>query len=255
MSCNPCSHEWHTWFSIQAGWTQPVRTWLYQQAGLTTARAILEIGCGTGVITGELARSGSARVVGLDLNTRMLTFARQRGDDVSYVQADAHTLPFPDASFDVIVCHYLLLWLTDPARGVREMARVVRPAGRVLACAEPDYGGRIDHPSEMVPLGRLQAESLRRQGADPELGRRLGELFVAAGLRATVGVMAGHWDLPASPDDGFEAEWTMREHDLAGLLSLDELRQLRIADRQALMEGRRILFVPTFYALGRRGAY
>jgi hypothetical protein len=130
------------------------------------------------------------------------------------------------------------------------MARVVRPAGRVLACAEPDYGGRVDHPPEAVPLGRLQAEALRRQGADPEIGRRLGELFVAAGLEATVGVMAGHWNLPASPGDGFEAEWAMRERDLAGLLAPGELDRLRSLDRRALAEGRRILFIPTFYAVG-----
>ncbi|MEE8391803.1 MAG: methyltransferase domain-containing protein [Anaerolineae bacterium] len=245
--------EWHAWFSVQAGWTRPTRTWLYQQAGLSAACEILDIGCGTGVITEELARLSSARVVGLDLNTRMLDSVRQQGDGASYVQGDAHILPFPDGSFDIVVCHYLLLWLASPALGVREMARVVRPSGYVLACAEPDYGGRIDHPPEMVPMGRLQAKALRRQGADPELGRRLGELFVAAGLQTPVGVMTGSWNLPTSPDGGFKAEWAMRERDLASLLSSEELRQLRVADRHALTNGRRILFVPTFYALGKRG--
>jgi SAM-dependent methyltransferase len=237
---------------VQAGWTRPTRTWLYRQAGLARADAVLEVGCGTGVVAAELARLGEARVVGLDLETGVLAFARQRGDGVTYVQGDAHALPFPGGSFDVVVCHYLLLWLEDPAQAMREMARVVRPAGVVLACAEPDYGGRVDYPPEMDALGRLQAEALCRQGADPEIGRRLGELFVAAGLQATVGVMAGRWELPASPDDGFEAEWAMREHDLAGLLPPEELRRLRAVDRQALAAGPRVLFVPTFYALGRK---
>ncbi|MCP4537452.1 MAG: methyltransferase domain-containing protein [Chloroflexi bacterium] len=246
------SEEWHNWFSVQAGWTRPTRTWLYQQIGLTTVRTILEVGCGTGVIVGELAHLTSARIIGLDLNKRALAFARQRGDDVGYIAGNAHILPFPDNSFDVVVCHYLLLWLTDPAQGMREMARVVRPTGHILACAEPDYGGRVDHPPEMVPLGRLQAKALRRQGADPELGRRLGELFVAAGLWATVGVMAGGWNVPISPNDGFEAEWAMRERDLDGLIDPRELGRLRSLDRQALAEGRRMLFVPTFYALGKK---
>ena len=48
----------------------------------------------------------------------------------------------------------------------------------------------------------------------------------------------------------FEAEWRMREHDLAGVLTAKELHRLRAIDRQALEEGRRTLFVPTFYALG-----
>jgi SAM-dependent methyltransferase len=245
--------EWHAWFSVQAGWTRATRTWLYQQAGLAQARAVLEVGCGTGVVAGELAHLSSARVLGLDVDAGVLALARRREGGVTCVQGDAHALPFPDGSFDVVVCHYLLLWLADPAQGVREMARVVRPAGAVLVCAEPDYGGRVDHPAEMVGLGRLQAEALRRQGADPELGRRLGELCAAAGLRATVGVMAGRWDLPASSDGGFEAEWAMRERDLAGLVPAWELRRLRSVDRQALVAGRRILFVPTFYAFGRKG--
>ena len=244
--------RWHTWFSVQAGWTRAMRTRLYQQAGLAYARAVLEVGCGTGVIAGELASLSAARVVGLDLDARMLALACQQGSSVTYVQGDAHALPFPGGSFDVVACHYLLLWLADPARGVREMARLVRPGGTLLACAEPDYGGRVDYPAEMAALGRLQAEALRRQGADPEIGRRLGELFVAAGLQATVGVMAGRWELPASPGSEFEAEWAMRERDLADLLPVKELHRLRDVDRGALAAGRRTLFVPTFYALGKK---
>ena len=132
------------------------------------------------------------------------------------------------------------------------MVRVARLGGHVIACAEPDYGGRIDFPPEMISVGKLQAEALRRQGADSEMGRRLGGLFTAAGLRATVGVMAGQWDLSDSPDEGFEIEWAMRERDLANLLSIEELGRLRAIDSQALLEGRRILYVPTFYALGRK---
>ena len=246
------TNEWHSWFSVQAGWTQATRSWLYEQAGLAEARRVLEVGCGTGVIASELIRCGAGNVWGLDIDTEMLVGARDCERACTLVQGDGHSLPFPDNCFDIVVCHYLLLWLKDPARGVEEMARVVRQAGSVLACAEPDYGGRIDHPPELVELGRLQAKSLRRQGAKPEIGRQLGELFSAAGLQTTVGVMAGTWDLPGSPDDGFEAEWRMRERDLAGLIEKKELHRLRSVDRQALEKGRRTLFVPTFYAIGRK---
>jgi SAM-dependent methyltransferase len=243
---------WHAWFTQQASWTRATRRWLYREARLGQAENILEVGCGTGVIVGELTRVTPARLEGLDIDPMMLNFAMQQKSRVTYIQGDAHALPFPDASFDAVVCHYLLLWLADPVRGVREMARVARPDGRVLACAEPDYGGRIDHPPEMVALGQRQTEALRRQGADPEIGRRLGEIFVAAGLQAVVGTMAGQWHAPAKPDGEFEAEWTMREHDLNGVLPSEELRRLRAIDRRALEKGRRALFVPTFHALGRR---
>ncbi len=247
--------EWHAWFSVQADWTRQTRLWLYEQARLAQAKAILEVGCGTGVIAGELAQSPTC-VVGLDIDPAMLSFARQQWGSITFTRGDAHTLPFADGSFDAVVCHYLLLWLADPALGVQEMARVTRPGGCVLVCAEPDYGGRIDHPPELVYVGQLQAKALRRQGANPEAGRRLGELFAAAGLRATVGTMAGQWEAPptanAAPDAGFEAEWAMRERDLAGLIAPEELERLRAIDRRALAEGRRTLYVPTFYALSAK---
>lgn len=240
--------DWHAWFAVQAGWTKPAREWLYRQAGLERVTTALEVGCGTGVITAELVRLGVRRVVGLDLDAAMLAFARREAA-VRWLQGDAHALPFADGAFDLVVCHYLLLWLTRPARALAEMARVTAAGGAVLACAEPDYGGRIDHPPELVEAGRLQAEALRRQGADPLAGRRLGEWFTAAGLQTTVGVMGGCWQLP---DDGWQAEQSMRERDLRGWLPPDELERLRQVERQAVLDGRRVLYVPTFYALGRK---
>ena len=187
MPCPNTSKEWHAWFTQQASWTQQTRRWLYRQARLSQANDVLEVGCGTGVIAEELARLGPARVMGLDIDPAMLTFTRQWESRVTYVQGDIHTLPFPDGVFDIVACHYLLLWLAEPVQGVREMARVARPGGHVLACAEPDYGGRIDHPPELVRLGQLQVDALRRHGADPEMGRRLGELFAAADLHPQAG--------------------------------------------------------------------
>ncbi len=241
----------HDWFTTQAQWTRPTRLWLYRQAGLSQARAVLEVGCGTGVIATEVAGLSRARVTGLDVDAGMLALARQEAPGVLLVQGDAHALPFPDGCFDLVLCHFLLLWLRDPAQGLQEMARVVRPGGAVLACAEPDYGGRIDHPPELVRLGRLQAEALRRQGANPEAGRRLGEWFSSAGLATTVGVVAGQWSAPAPPDADLDAEWAMRRQDLAGMLEPKELDHLEQVDRAALQEGTRVLFVPTFYAWGR----
>jgi len=244
--------DWHHWFTHQASWTQATRRWLYEQVGLVGARTVLEVGCGTGVIAREVARRGPA-VTGLDLDAEMLIIARQEAPAVRLVQGDAHALPFPDGTFDVVLCHYLLLWLADPAQALREMARVVCPGGVVLACAEPDYGGRVDHPSELARLGQLQTESLRQQGADPQAGRRLGELFAAAGLEATVGVMAGQWERPSPAS--LDAEWTMRRHDLAGMLPAEELERLEEIDRAAAASGQRVLYVPTLYAWGRKGSF
>lgn len=245
--------EWHDWFTVQARWTRETRLWLYRQAGLSEARAVLEVGCGSGVIAEELACLTPGRVVGLDLDLRMVELAHRRSSNVLYLQGDAYALPFPSDCFDIVVSHYLFLWLTHPERAANEMARVVRVGGSVLACAEPDYGGRVDYPPALSESGRLQAEALRRQGADPQIGRRLGELFVEAGLQVTLGVMGGQWELPATGAGAeFDAEWDMRERDLAALCAPDRLRYWRELDRRALESGRRVLFVPTFYAWGRK---
>ena len=246
--------EWDAQFTRQAGWTRGTRTHLYRRANLLRAARVLDVGSGTGVVTEELAARTQGEVVGVDLDPEMVAFARRRGGRADYRGGDAHALSFREGWFDVVACHFVLMWCRDPAQVAREMVRVTRPGGSVLVCAEPDYGGRIDHPPELVVLGQRQTDALREQGADPEIGRRLGEIFSAAGLRAMVGTMAGQWRVPAkpgdAPDDEFEAEWAMRERDLNGILPPEELRRLRAIDRQALEEGHRILFVPTFYALG-----
>jgi len=183
----------------------------------------------------------------------LLAFAARRHGGVSFARGDAHGLPFGPGAFDVVLCHFVLLWLERPRQALEEMVRVVRPGGWVVACAEPDYGGRIDHPPELAPLGEMQREALRRQGADPEMGRRLAGLFAGAGLQVTVGTLAGQWQRPAAPGEAFEAEWRMRAWDLGDAIAPDELARLKEADRQAMERGERVLFVPTFYALGQKG--
>jgi hypothetical protein len=131
------------------------------------------------------------------------------------------------------------------------MRRVTRPGGAVLALAEPDYGGRIDYPRELAELGRWQAESLQRQGVDPEIGRKLAGVFVRAGLRQVEsGVMGGEWAYPAAAGET-SLEWSVLESDLAGQIAPQDLQKLRQSEAAATQNGERVLFVPTFYAWGR----
>ncbi len=210
---------------------------------------VLDVGSGTGVVTEELAARSQGQVIGVDLDPEMIDFAQARGGAAEYRSGDAHDLPFPDAWFDVTACHFLLLWCRDPARAAQEMVRVTRPGGTVLVCAEPDYGGRIDHPE--LPIGRWQAEALRSEGADPFMGRKLRELFALPGVRdADVGVIHGLWDLVTLCAE-FDAEWALWDRSLAGMIPSDELARLKEADRAAIESGARLAFMPTFHALVR----
>jgi SAM-dependent methyltransferase len=239
--------EWDAQYSRQAGWTRGTRLHLYRRVGLLRAKRVLDVGAGTGCVTEELASRTGAQVTGIDIERDMVAFARQRGGRASYQWGDGHDLPFPDGSFDVTACHFLLLWCRDPAQVAREMVRVTRPGGAILVCAEPDYGGRIDYPD--LPVGRWQGMALRREGADPEIGRRLRGLFARAGSRnVVVGLIPGLWDLSTLRSQ-FDAEWALWRRSLADLVPLHELERVRAADRAAIEAGERLVFMPVFYAL------
>lgn len=241
--------NWHARFTQQARWTEPLRRYLLQRAGLSPAMRLLEVGCGTGAVLSALVESGS-QLHGLDIDRAFLRRAQSLGADLT--QGDAHFLPYAEASFDIACCHFLLLWVADPARVLAEMRRVLRPGGWLLALAEPDYGGRIDYPDDLARLGALQEAALRRQGAETRLGRRLSALFHAAGLQEVEsGVLGGQWTSAPSPAD-LAQEWAVIEADLGEALPPEELARLRQIDAQAWARGARVLFVPTFYAAGRK---
>jgi SAM-dependent methyltransferase len=249
MTTDMSPGEWHQQFVRQAAWTRATRTYLYRRANLLRAERVLDVGSRTGAVTEELAARTSGVVVGVDRDPSMVAYARERGGQADYRLGDAHDLPFQDAWFDVTACHFVLMWCRDPFQAAREMVRVTRPGGAVLVCAEPDYGGRIDHPD--LPLGRRQMEALRAEGADPCLGRKLRALFAMPAVRrAEVGVIPGLWDLPALSAE-FDAEWGLWERSLEGLVPPDELARTKAADRAAIESGQRLVFVPVFHALVR----
>jgi SAM-dependent methyltransferase len=242
--------EWHAQFTRQAHWTRAARNQLYRRVNLLRAERALDVGCGTGVITEEMAARCKGQIIGVDVDAMMVECAQVKGDRAEYRVGDAHQLDFPDSHFDVVACHFLLMWVSDPLLAVREMARVTRPDGSVLVCAEPDYGGRIDYPEEL-PLARWQAEALRREGADPFIGRKLPALFTRAGLSANLGVIPSLWDGEALRAE-FEAEWALMERTLVGMVSEDELRHSKQVDWRAVEDGQRLIFMPIFYAVGRK---
>jgi demethylmenaquinone methyltransferase / 2-methoxy-6-polyprenyl-1,4-benzoquinol methylase len=99
---------------------------------------VLDVATGTGMVAAELARRGPCAVVGLDQSEAMLTGARARLERVpqlagwvTFVTGEAERLPFGDGEFDALTFTYLLRYVDDPAATLRELARVVRPGGRI----------------------------------------------------------------------------------------------------------------------------
>ena len=93
---------------------------------------VLDVATGTGLVARALRRRYGCAVVGLDQSEQMLERARALvGDEVELVHGEAEALPFDDASFDALSFTYLLRYVDDPAATMRELARVVRPGGRI----------------------------------------------------------------------------------------------------------------------------
>ena len=110
---------------------------LIDLADVRPAERILDVACGTGVVTRLAAeRTGSTgRVVGLDINAAMLAVARRLapvdGAAVEWLEASALEMPLPDATFDVVLCQHGLQQFPDRPAALREMRRVLAPAGRL----------------------------------------------------------------------------------------------------------------------------
>jgi demethylmenaquinone methyltransferase/2-methoxy-6-polyprenyl-1,4-benzoquinol methylase len=92
---------------------------------------VLDACCGTGDLAVAALQAGAATVTGLDFSERMLERARRKSDEIDWVQGDAEKLPFEDASFDAATVGFGVRNLADLERGLAELRRVLRPAGRV----------------------------------------------------------------------------------------------------------------------------
>ncbi|HEY3629572.1 MAG TPA: demethylmenaquinone methyltransferase [Jatrophihabitantaceae bacterium] len=114
-----------------------------QTLELKPGERVLDLAAGTAVSTVELARSG-AYAVGCDFSIGMLQAGRSRSDrrDVPLVAGDALHLPFRDGTFDAVTISFGLRNVADPGQALREMARVVRPGGRLVVCefSRPTFG-------------------------------------------------------------------------------------------------------------------
>ncbi len=160
---------------------------------------LLDVATGTGMVAAELLGRARCSVVGIDQSAAMLSRARQRFADlppgrVELLEGEAERLPFADASFDGLTFTYLLRYVDDPAATMRELARVVRPGGRVASLefgVPPRLGARMAwrlYTAIGLPtLGRL---------ASPEwshVGRFLGPSIRGFYERHPVERIVGYW--------------------------------------------------------------
>lgn len=183
------SHRWRTAENSAA----------YLLPHLRSGMALLDVGCGPGNITCDLAdRVAPGPVVGVDVSTEVVTAAatdaEARGPaNVSFRTGDLYTLEFDDDAFDVVHAHQVLQHLTDPVAALQELRRVVRPDG-VVAVRDSDYAAMTWGPDE-PRLDRwleLYHQVTARNGAEADAGRRLLGWAQQAGF-AAIEVSSSNW--------------------------------------------------------------
>jgi ubiquinone/menaquinone biosynthesis C-methylase UbiE len=104
-------------------------------AGIRGGMRLLDVGCGPGGLTGELARRvGAGQVATIDPSPPFVQACRERNPGVDVREGVAEDLPFPNATFDATLASLVVGFMTDPVRGLGEMARVTKPGGTVAAC-------------------------------------------------------------------------------------------------------------------------
>ncbi|MEV7589528.1 methyltransferase domain-containing protein [Streptomyces sp. NPDC089922] len=166
------SHRWRTAENSAA----------YLIGSLRPGMRVLDVGCGLGTITADLAAlvAPGGRVTAVDAAEDVLAQAaahaeeRGLGGAVSFAVADVHALDFPDDSFDVVHAHQVLQHVGDPVRALREMRRVCRPGG-IVAARDADYAAMTWYPA--VPgldaWLDLYRRTARANGGEPDAGRHL----------------------------------------------------------------------------------
>ncbi len=199
------SHRWRT-AENSAGYLLP---------HLAPGIALLDVGCGPGTITADLAaRVAPGRVVGMDRSAEAVAAAIElaaTSPALSFVAGDLYAMDFEDGAFDVVHAHQVLQHLDDPVAALAEMARVCRPDGWIAA-RDGDYATMTWYP-DYPELGRwleLYCAAARANGGEPDAGRRLVAWARRAGC-ADIVATSSSWCFAAPEDRRWWAEtWAER---------------------------------------------
>ena len=241
------SHSWRTVENSAA----------YLIPRLAPGLSVLDLGCGPGTITVDLAdRVAPGRVVGVDAAADVIAKAAALGEshpNTEFLVGDAYALDFPDDTFDLVHAHQVLQHVGDPVAVLREMRRVAKPGG-VVAARDVDYRGTIWYPP-LPGLGQwmeLYQQVHRSNGGEPNAGRRVKAWAQEAGF-TEVEATASIWAFTNAEDRAWwGGMWAQRVLESAfagdalgkGLADQEELDAISVAWSRWAADDEAALFMP-----------
>ncbi len=159
----------HTWRTVE-------NSAQYLAAHLGSGQRILDVGCGPGSLTADIAaHAPGCELVAIDASADVIAKAqRDHGDVASFATGDIYALDAPDGHFDIVHAHQVLQHLDDPVAALREMRRVTKPGG-IVAARDADYAGMTWAPVS-PPLTRwmeIYQAMTASNGHDANAGRHL----------------------------------------------------------------------------------
>jgi ubiquinone/menaquinone biosynthesis C-methylase UbiE len=235
-------------------YTTSLATAMCDAAGVREGTRVLDVGCGPGGLTAELAaRIGAANVAAVDPTPQFVEACRERVPGADVREGESEALPWDDATFDTALACLVVAFMSDPAQGLREMARVTRPGGTVAACMwDIEQGGMTMLRTFWDAMRKVRPEAeneMRRAGtAEGDIAARL----ATAGLKD---VEAG--SLTARTDyTGFDDFWEPFTHGVGpsgmalAALAPEEQEAVRLTCRATLPDGPFTLDARAWYAHG-----
>ena len=198
---NPKATQHHEWRDAENSAAHLVPM-LIEKAFQNPTLSLLDVGAGSGTITASLARYiPQGRVVAADLSKEILGKALQHAEsvgahNVEVRQGNAYELPFEDGSFDVVHASQMLAHLDDPVKAVREMVRVAKKPGGVVALRESDLRAWSFYPEYpgMAAWNRMLCAVHEANGGNVNAGARLVRWAMEVGVnREQIKASAGSW--------------------------------------------------------------
>jgi SAM-dependent methyltransferase len=170
---------------LMGRYSEPLAMAFADAAEIGAGQRALDVGCGPGALTAELARRlGGNAVCAVDPSKSFVAAARERLPDVDIRLSGAEQIPFPDGVFDAALAQLCVHFMADPVAGLREMARVTRPGGMVAACVWDHAGGRSPVALLWQAAAELDPSAPDESGLAGVRDGHLVSLFAAAGLAA-----------------------------------------------------------------------